>query len=67
MRRALDIDRMKTHMRVSDVRGYSRLAIEATLGITRLVEVMYRNIARRPGVFVRFARQPAPGISGFVY
>lgn len=67
MRRALDIDRMKTHMRVSDVRGYSRLAIEATLGITRLVEVMHRNIAPRSADFARFARQPAPGISGFVY
>lgn len=59
--------RMTTHVRVSDARGYSRLALEATLGVTNIVEVMHHHIARRSGIFAPSTRQPARGISGFVY
>ena len=34
----------KTHLYWSDLQGYSPLAIDATLGITDLVEAMHLNI-----------------------
>lgn len=37
------------HLRASDLRGLNRLAIEATSGVTDVVEAMHRNIARTPG------------------
>jgi len=49
------------------VRGLSRLAIEATLGLTRLVETMHHNIARRPGPLGQFSEEPTRGITGLVY
>ena len=54
-------------MRVADVQGLSRLAIDATLGLTTLVEVVHHNILRTPGVFGRSTQEPARGITGFVY
>src|SRR6516225_907355 len=59
--------REKQHVRISDVRGYGRLAIDATLGLTSLVEIMHHNILRTPGVFGKPTQQPARGITGFVY
>jgi pimeloyl-ACP methyl ester carboxylesterase len=59
--------RKKQHVRVSDVRGYGRLAIDATLGLTSLVEIVHHNILRTPGVFGKPTQQPARGITGFVY
>lgn len=57
----------KRHIRVADLRGYSRLAIDATLGLTSLVEIMHHNILRVPGVLGEATRQPARGLTGFVY
>jgi pimeloyl-ACP methyl ester carboxylesterase len=57
----------KTHLRPADVRGYSRLAIDATLGLTRLVETMHHNIARTPGPLGRYSQEPTRGITGLVY
>ena len=57
----------KTHLRTADVRGVSRLAIDATLGLTRLVETMHHNIARAPGPLGKFSLEPTRGITGFVY
>lgn len=55
------------HIRPADVRGYSRLAIDATLGLTRLVETMHHNIARTPGPLGRYTQEPTKGITGLVY
>lgn len=52
---------------LSDLRAYHRLAIDATLGITDLVENMHHNIARMPGAFGTSSDGPARGIAGFVY
>ena len=41
----------------ADIVGYSRLAIEAVLGLTDLVETEHQNISIAPGVF----GHPAPG------
>lgn len=57
----------KSHIRPTDVRGYSRLAIAATLGLTRLVETMHHNIARIPGPLGKFTQEPTKGITGLVY
>jgi len=59
--------RKKQHVRISDIRGYGRLAIDATLGLTSLVEIMHHNILRTPGVLGKATQQPARGITGFVY
>jgi hypothetical protein len=57
----------KTHVSIADVRGYGRLAIDATLGLTRLVETMHHNILRTPGILGESTQKPAGGITGFVY
>lgn len=56
-----------SHVCLSDLRGYSRLAVEATLGMTDLVETMHQNIARAPGVRGTPARKRTTGITGLVY
>ena len=57
----------KSHIRPADIRGFSRLAIDATLGLTRLVETMHHNIARTPGILGKHTREPTGGITGLVY
>jgi pimeloyl-ACP methyl ester carboxylesterase len=57
----------KSHVHGSDIRGYGRLAIDATLGLTSLVETMHHNILRTPGILGKSTQQPARGITGFVY
>ena len=51
-------------LQVGDVRGAARLAVDATLGLTALVEAMHARIASLPGL-------PGPeqttGITGLVY
>ncbi len=54
-------------VRASDLRGYGRLAIEATIGITQLVENLHRNIQRTPGILAEPAQTPTKGITGLVY
>jgi len=57
----------KTHVSGTDLRGYGRLAIDATLGLTRLVETMHHNILRHPGPLGEATQAPTRGITGFVY
>jgi len=57
----------KAHLRPSDLRGVSRLAVEATAGITDVVEAVHLNIARSPGLFGTPARGAMTGITGLVY
>lgn len=58
---------MKSHIHLSDIRGYSRLAVDATIGLTDLVESMHRNIARVPGVLGTATQERTTGITGLVY
>jgi hypothetical protein len=51
----------------SDLRGASRVATDATLLLTHLVETMHHNIARRPGVLGKATFAPTRGITGLVY
>ena len=57
----------KANIRPADIRGYSRLAIDATIGLTRLVETMHHNIARAPGIIGKHTQEPTRGITGLVY
>jgi pimeloyl-ACP methyl ester carboxylesterase len=57
----------KPHVRPSDIRGYSRLAIDATIGLTNVVETMHHNIARAPGILGVPTLDPTKGITGLVY
>ncbi len=59
--------RKSTHLRAADVQGLSRLAIDAVIGLTSLVETMHHNISRAPGVLGTPTQQPMKGISGMVY
>ena len=54
-------------IRAADLRAYSRLAIEATIAVTDLLENMHHNISRLPGVFGEATEEPARGITGLVY
>lgn len=58
-----DIRRSKLH----DFHGLSRLAIEATVGLTDLVEAMHRNVARIPGTTGPPEQHRTTGLTGWVY
>jgi hypothetical protein len=55
------------HLHAADLHGLGRLAIDATLGITRLVETMHHNISRVPGPLGKSTQNPTNGITGLVY
>ncbi|MEO8011516.1 MAG: hypothetical protein ABI650_07735, partial [Dokdonella sp.] len=52
---------------LTDLRAYSRLAVDATLGVTDLVENLHHNVSRLPGVFGVPVEEPTAGITGLVY
>ena len=56
----------KTHLRGSDLHGFGRLAVEATLGLTSLVETMHHNILRAPSIFGTPTQKPANGVTGLL-
>ncbi len=51
----------------ADLRGVGLLVIDATTGITDLVEAMHRNIARVPGMTSSQENGRTSGVTGFVY
>ena len=57
----------KTRNHVEDLRGASRLAIDATTGVTDLVEAMHRTIAGGPDILGRPLEAPARLWTGLVY
>ena len=56
-----------TRNHVADLRGASRLAIEATKGITELVEEMHLTIGSGPAILGRPLEGPMRLITGIVY
>jgi pimeloyl-ACP methyl ester carboxylesterase len=56
-----------SHWRSSDLRAAGRLATQATLGLTDLVENLHHNILRAPGPLGAVTHAPSPGITGLVY
>ncbi|HZW14001.1 MAG TPA: alpha/beta fold hydrolase [Noviherbaspirillum sp.] len=59
----------KRHLHPSDIRALARLATDATIGLTDLVEAVHHTIVRLPGTTVAAvpAVQRTRGISGIVY
>ena len=55
------------HVQPSDIRGASRVVIDAIVGITGVVEAMHVSIAHLPGVSRASASGRARGITGLVY
>src|SRR5664279_3826970 len=55
------------HLHLSDIRGLHRLAGDATLGVTDLVETLHRTITSVPGIFGDAPAGGTRGITGFVY
>jgi pimeloyl-ACP methyl ester carboxylesterase len=51
----------------SELLGFSRLAVDATAGLSELVEAMHDNIARAPGILDTPSQGPTSGITGLVY
>jgi pimeloyl-ACP methyl ester carboxylesterase len=56
-----------THVTLSDLRGFHRLANDATVGLTDLVEAMHHTIVKVPGVLGDPPAGRTGGITGFVY
>ncbi len=57
-------------LRLSDVRGAARLAVQATLGVTDIAEQLHHSILRRARPLQHPEADgpgPAPGLTGFVY
>jgi pimeloyl-ACP methyl ester carboxylesterase len=57
---------VKPPLPLSDIRGYSRLVVDATIGVTDLVEDVHSNILRVPGLGAH-AHGRTRGITGLVY
>jgi pimeloyl-ACP methyl ester carboxylesterase len=55
------------HVRLSDLRGFQRLANDATVGLTDLVEAMHHTVARTPAILGRPSTGRTAGITGLVY
>ena len=55
----------RTHL--SDLRGATRLAVEATAGVTSLVEAMHATIGQVPGIVGSVKTTRTSGITGLVY
>ena len=56
-----------THIRVSDLRGFHRLASDATVGLADLVEAMHHTIVRAPRILGNAPKGRTKGITGLVY
>lgn len=57
----------QSHLRPSDLRGFSRLTIDAVGGLTDLVEAMHHNIASTPAILGKPKSGRTTGITGLVY
>ncbi len=57
----------QTHVQPADMRGFSRLAIDATLEVTDIVEALHHTIIHAPGPLNTPAHTSMQGIPGMVY
>ncbi len=55
------------HLKPNDVRGYGKLAVDATQGVTDLVEAIHQRIARPSMLFGHSPDERTSGITGLVY
>jgi pimeloyl-ACP methyl ester carboxylesterase len=59
--------RTKSHLHPSDLQGIARLAVDATLGVTGIVEDMHRNIAGGSPPIGAAPTGATRGLTGLVY
>lgn len=59
--------RLKLPLRPADLRGLSRLGVDAVVGVTDLVEAMHHTIASFTGIAGQAPAGRPKGITGFVY
>lgn len=59
--------RAKPPIKATDLRGLSRLGVDAVVGITDLVEAMHHTIASRTGIVGPGPAGRPAGVTGFVY
>lgn len=57
----------RTHLHPSDLRGFARLATQATAGLADLVEAVHSSIARPAGMSGTDKAGRAQGVTGLVY
>jgi pimeloyl-ACP methyl ester carboxylesterase len=57
----------RAHSHIEDLRGASRLAVEATKGVVALVEEMHRTIGGGPAMLGRPFDLPTRAVTGIVY
>src|SRR5258706_9975693 len=55
------------HVHLSDLRGVQRLATDATVGLTDLVEALHQTILQTPGALGKSPEGRTSGITGLVY
>ena len=55
------------HLHLSDIQGYSQLVIDATLGVTDMVETMHHTILGLPAPLRQGGAKPPNGVHGVVY
>ncbi len=55
------------HISLSDLRGFQRLANDATVGLTDLVESLHHTVLRTPGILGQPPVGRTSGITGLVY
>jgi pimeloyl-ACP methyl ester carboxylesterase len=67
MTRASTTSRASVPLRLADLRGLSRLGIDAVVGVTELVESMHHTIASRPGIAGPLPAGRPAGVTGLVY
>lgn len=53
--------------KIKDLHGFSQLAVEATLGLTDLVEAMHQNITRIPGISMPDQDKKPAGATALIY
>ena len=56
-----------THQSADDLRGVSQLAIDATTGVTDLVEAVHRNITHMRGITASTENGRTSGLTGVIY
>jgi pimeloyl-ACP methyl ester carboxylesterase len=57
----------RNHLRASDLRGLNRMANDATVSLTDLVEAMHHTILQAPGILGKPKKGRTRGITGLVY
>ncbi len=57
----------KAHNSLDELRGATRLAIEATTGVTDMVEAMHNTIAAGPDILGRPLERPVRLLNGLIY